>query len=173
MGLAHGLVPAGLCLLAPCGGGPARACPHCVCNSSLARSCRPPLLFISCSAPAACLVRHCSSDSMGALAEDHINDVFSNLGALLAAGVVKVGSARSCAVACAGRLCARLGPRCDPARPALLLHVGVARLAALPHASPVQRRLVNLSSLALHAPLHWPLRRSGPLAGGWMAQPPS
>lgn len=31
-----------------------------------------------------------SSDSMGALAEDHINDVFSNLGALLAAGVVKV-----------------------------------------------------------------------------------
>lgn len=95
MGLAHGLVPAGLCLLAPCGGGPARACPHCVCNSSLARSCRPPLLFISCSAPAACLVRHCSSDSMGALAEDHINDVFSNLGALLAAGVVKVGSARS------------------------------------------------------------------------------
>ncbi len=28
---------------------------------------------------------------MAALAEDHINDVASNLGALLAAGVVKVG----------------------------------------------------------------------------------
>lgn len=107
------------------------------------RSCRPSLLLISCSAPAACLVRHRSSDSMGALAEDHINDVFSNLGALLAAGVVKVGSARFVMqlVALPGSVLGLAPAATLPVQlVALLLHVGVAQLAVLPGASPVQSR---------------------------------